>query len=137
MKTIYSKINDKPIHIIFYKKDFNTRKDLIDPKEFIQVATLRLNNKQTFHPHKHKWKKCLNNKIIAQESWVIIRGVVKVDYYDTDDKFLQSEIIKSGDCTITLEGGHNYTSLRKDTLVYEFKTGPYLGYELDKELIKI
>ena len=68
---------------------------------------------------------------------MIIRGSVKVDYYDTDNKFLQNEILKSGDCTITLEGGHNYTSLSKDTLVYEFKTGPYFGFELDKELIQV
>tara|TARA_X000000950_G_C13504443_1_gene493119 strand:- start:131 stop:544 length:414 start_codon:yes stop_codon:yes gene_type:complete len=137
MKTIYSKIIKKPIHIVFYKKDFDIRKDLVDPSEFIQVASLKLNNKQTFHPHKHKWKKSVNNNVIAQESWVIIRGSVKVDYYDTDNKFLQNEILKSGDCTITLEGGHNYTSLSKDTLVYEFKTGPYFGFELDKELIQV
>lgn len=135
MKSIYSNVLNKPIHLVFYKKDFGGRKDLIDPKEFIQVASLKLNKNQTFNPHKHKWRKNKNKEVIAQESWVIVRGSVNVDYYDVDNKLIHNEILKSGDCTITLEGGHNYTSLTKGTLVYEFKTGPYYGYELDKDLI--
>ncbi len=135
MKTIYSKVSNKPIHLVFFKKDFQGRKDLIDPKEFIQVASLKLDEKQTFIPHKHIWKKNTNNEVIAQESWVIISGSVKVDYFDVDNQLIHNEVLNSGDCTITLEGGHNYTCLEQDTLVYEFKTGPYLGHDLDKELL--
>jgi hypothetical protein len=36
---------------------------------------------------------------------------------------------------ITLEGAHTYTILENDTLVYEYKTGPYEGQELDKQFI--
>ena len=135
MKKIYSKILNKPIHIIFFKEDFQGRIDLVDPNEFIQVASLKLDKKQTFKPHKHIWKKNMEKNSIAQEAWVIVRGSVKVDYYDVDNNLIHNEILTAGDCTITLQGGHNYTSLKKETLVYEFKTGPYLGYDLDKELI--
>ena len=107
----------------------------LTPKEFIQVTSLKLDKKQTFKPHKHIWKKNIAKNSIAQESWVIVRGSVKVDYYDVDNNLIQNEILTAGDYTITLQGGHNYTSLKKETLVYEFKTGPYLGYDSDKELI--
>jgi hypothetical protein len=33
---------------------------------------------------------------------------------------------------MTFRGGHNYLILEDDTIVYEYKTGPYLGQELDK-----
>ena len=46
------------------------------------------------------------------------------------------EIIKTGDCSITFEGGHTYTILEDDTIVYEYKTGPYYGQKLDKAFIK-
>ena len=121
----------------YMKNNFSKRQDLIDANEFIQLASIQLSKNQTFKPHKHKWKKTTFSEFIAQEAWVVISGSVKVDYYDIDDSFLESIILNEGDCTITLAGGHNYTSLEEDTLVYEFKTGPYLGLDLDKEFCKI
>ena len=45
------------------------------------------------------------------------------------------EIIKKGDCSMTFEGGHTYTIMEDDTVVYEYKTGPYMGIENDKVFI--
>ena len=59
---------------------------------------------------------------IAQESWVITR-ISESNYYDTNGN-PADEILYAGDCTITLQGGHNYKSLEENTLVYEFKSGP-------------
>ena len=137
MKKIFSRIdNSKLLHIFFALKDFqNERQDIVDPKEFIQVATLALKKNQTFKPHQHIWKDIRYNQVIAQESWVVIKGSVMVDYYDIDGKIIENVILAEGDCTITLEGGHNYKSLEDKTLVYEFKTGPYKGIENDKTFI--
>ena len=44
-------------------------------------------------------------------------------------------ILNVGDCSITLEGGHTYTILENDTLIYEYKTGPYKGQENDKVML--
>ena len=44
-------------------------------------------------------------------------------------------ILKPGDASFTLEGGHNYLILEDNTLVYEYKTGPYEGQALDKTFI--
>lgn len=132
MKTIHSLLNNNILHIIFNKQDFENRTDIVDPNQFLQVAALKLNLGRTFKPHKHLFRKNTNKEIIAQESWVVIQGSVKVDYYDTDGKLLQSETLNNGDCTITLYGGHNYTALEENTLIYEFKTGPYINVETDK-----
>jgi len=37
--------------------------------------------------------------------------------------------------SITLYGGHTYEIMEDDTLVLEFKSGPYYGQKLDKEFM--
>ena len=36
---------------------------------------------------------------------------------------------------MTFRGGHNYLCLEDDSLVYEYKTGPYYGQKKDKVFI--
>ena len=72
---------------------------------------------------------------IAQESWVVIKGSVKCIFYDIDDTIIEEIILEQSDLSMTFRGGHNYEILEDDTVVYEFKTGPYLGIEFDKTFI--
>ena len=62
-------------------------------------------------------------------------GSVKCIFYDLDDTLLVEPILYPGDASFTLEGGHNYEILEDDTLVYEYKTGPYEGQALDKTFL--
>lgn len=135
MKLVFDKDNSELLHILYRKEDFNSRKDIVSSKEFIQVASLVLKKNQTFKPHMHIWKNIKEKIKIAQESWVVIEGSVEVTYYDKLGNLISVEILNQGDCTITLQGGHNYKALKDRTLVYEFKTGPYEGQELDKKFI--
>ena len=137
MIKILSKVEDnKILHIIFRKEDFKEgRTDVISPDNFLQCAVLNLKQNTTFRPHKHIWKE-RNEKVIAQESWVVIQGSVKCIFYDLDDTVLEEVVLNSGDASFTLEGGHNYFILEDNTLVYEYKTGPYEGQKLDKTFIE-
>jgi cupin fold WbuC family metalloprotein len=135
VKLIYSKIQpEKLLHIIHRFDEINNRTDVCPPEQFIQLATLKMQKDKTFKPHKHIFKQG-EKEVIAQESWVVIQGSVKVILYDLDDQIIAEEIINKGDCSITFEGGHNYYILEDDTVVYEYKTGPYKGQLLDKEFI--
>ena len=87
---------------------------------------------KTFRPHKHIYKPAPREQVIAQESWVVIKGAVLCHFYDIDDTLLERVMIKQGDCSMTFEGGHTYTILEDDTVVYEYKTGPYQGQKMDK-----
>jgi len=44
-------------------------------------------------------------------------------------------ILEDGDCLVLFRGGHSLEVLDKNTIMYEFKTGPYFGFEKDKETI--
>jgi cupin fold WbuC family metalloprotein len=133
MKQIFSKINEgQLLHIVHYFEDIeDDRNDIVPESEFIQLSSLKMNKGKTFRPHKHVFKPG-PEACIAQESWTIIKGMVKVMFYDLDDALLEEHVLKAGDCSVTLQGGHNYLILEDDTLVYEYKTGPYHGQKLDK-----
>jgi len=133
MEEIYSKINpNKRLHILFRRSEIvKGRLDIITGENFIQCSALNLEKGQTFKAHQHVWKNG-PEKVIAQESWVVVAGRVKCLFYDTDGKYLCDRVLNQGDASFTLEGGHNYVSLLPNTLVYEYKTGPYQGQALDK-----
>mgnify|MGYP003346116133 CR=1 FL=1 len=82
--------------------------------------------------NKHITKERSYKNQIAQESWVVIQGSVKCFFYDIDDTIIAEPILKAGDVSFTFSGGHNYLILENDTVVYEYKTGPYQGQEKDK-----
>lgn len=136
MYKIYSKINPFLLcHLINRFDEITDRTDVAEDHQFLQLATLRMNKGKTFRPHKHIWKNTTRPCIIAQESWVIIQGSVECSFYDIDGSFLEKQIIKTGDCSMTFEGGHTYTTLEDNTVVYEYKTGPYTGQQNDKVFI--
>ena len=132
MKKIYDKETGKLLHQINRICDIKPgRRDLSHDKEFLQMSTLNLEKGKTFFPHKHIWKD-VDSKAIAQESWIVIKGKVKCILYDLNNNIVAEEILNPGDCSITYFGGHNYVILEENSIIYEVKTGPYFGQELDK-----
>lgn len=137
MEKIYSKVDPtKLLHIIVRVDDMKPgREDIVSPEHFIQCSMLNLDEGKTFRPHKHIWKERTRN-VIAQESWIVVKGSVKCIFYDIDDQVIAEPILYPGDASFTLEGGHNYLILEDGTLVYEYKTGPYEGQALDKTFLE-
>ena len=138
MEFIYSKVEtDKLLHIINRLDEISGRQEIVPENNFIQCATLKMEKDKTFRPHKHIEKSRSYEKQIAQESWVVIKGSVKCKFYDIDNQLIAEPILYPGDASFTLYGGHTYEILEDDTLVYEYKTGPYEGQALDKTFIEL
>lgn len=136
MEKIFSKVEpNKLLHVINRFSDITGRTILIPDNNFIQCATLKMEKGKTFLPHKHLYKDRHYPQQIAQESWIVIRGKVKCIFYDLDDTIIATPILNEGDASFTLHGGHTYEILEENTIVYEYKTGPYEGIELDKTFI--
>tara|TARA_R110001592_G_scaffold110733_3_gene307299 strand:+ start:1349 stop:1765 length:417 start_codon:yes stop_codon:yes gene_type:complete len=132
----YSKVDpSKLLHVVVRKEDLKPgRKDIISEEHFIQCSHLNMEKGKTFRPHRHIFKERTRD-VIAQESWIVVQGSVKCIFYDLDDTLLFEPTLYPGDASFTLEGGHNYEILEDDTLVYEYKTGPYEGQALDKTFL--
>jgi hypothetical protein len=133
---IYSKVEpEKLLHIVCRPSELiATRSDIVDEEQYLQLAILNFEKGKTFRPHKHIYKP-VPKSAIAQESWVVMSGKVEATFYDIDDTIVEKRILETGDLSITLFGGHNYLILEDNTLVLEYKTGPYYGQASDKEFI--
>ena len=136
MEMIYSKIvPGKLLHIINRLPEIQERTEVVPVDNFLQCATLRMPKGKTFRPHKHITKSRSYEAQIAQESWVVIKGRVRCKLYDLDDTIIAEPILGPGDASFTLYGGHTYEILEEDSVIYEYKTGPYEGQEFDKKFI--
>jgi hypothetical protein len=135
MEKIYSKIKPSVLlHLVYRLNEVDGRTNIAPDEEFLQLASIKMKKGQTFKAHKHI---ILEKKTdIAQESWLVIKGSVKCIFYDLDDKIIAEPILYPGDCSMTFRGGHNYLILEEDTIVYEYKTGPYMGQQLDKVFLE-
>ena len=138
MEKYYSKIDPtKLLHIVNRLSNINDnqRINIVPEDNFIQCSLLKLENNKTFSPHKHITKSRNYNNQISQESWLVLKGKIECTFYDIDDNVLATTILKEGDASFTLYGGHTFKVLQEDTIIYEYKTGPYEGQQLDKVLI--
>ena len=88
MKKIYSRVNGVLLHIVHRFDEIVDRTNVAPEEEFLQLATLRMKKGKSFKPHKHIYKQG-EDQVIAQESWVVIKGKVKVIMYDIDDKIIE------------------------------------------------
>jgi len=131
MERIYSKIEPEILlHVINRKEELiSPRQDLSPPEEYLQISRLTMNKGKTTKPHKHI--KQIRTTDITQESWLVLKGEIKIVLYDLDDKIIKETILKPGDCSVTFRGGHDLIALEEGTEIYEYKTGPYLGKEKD------
>jgi mannose-6-phosphate isomerase-like protein (cupin superfamily) len=66
----------------------------------------------------------------TKEVLFIKSGKVRVDFYDDDQNYLESRILRKGDVLLLAYGGHGFEMLEPTEMI-EVKQGPYAG-EADK-----
>ena len=136
MKIYSKKQPDLLLHIVNRYDDIKGRTEIIPENNFLQCASLVLQKNKQFPAHYHIKKDRHYKEQIAQESWIVIKGKVKCILYDIDNTtILATPVLEAGDASYTLYGAHTYEILEDDTVVYEYKTGPYEGQELDKRFV--
>jgi hypothetical protein len=111
------------------------REDLSDPSEFLQGALIEIPAGHSFAPHVHLERERSFTNLRAQETWIVMSGQVEVEYFTDSGLFISREVLNFGDVSISFRGGHGYRTLSSDARVYEFKSGPYEGQEIDKSFI--
>ena len=79
-------------------------------------------------PHRHNI--IARKVLITQEVLFIKSGKVRVDFYDDDENYLESRILKKDDVILLASGGHGFEMVEPSEII-EVKQGPYIG-EQDK-----
>ncbi len=64
----------------------------------------------------------------TQEVLLIKKGKLRVDFYDDEQNYLESRVIKEGDVILLATGGHGFEVLEEIEMI-EVKQGPYAGGE--------
>jgi hypothetical protein len=62
----------------------------------------------------------------TKEVLFIKSGVVRVDFYDDTQDYLESRVLNQGDVVLLAFGGHGFEMLA-DSEIIEVKQGPYAG----------
>jgi|TARA_R100001460_G_scaffold11121_1_gene26108 hypothetical protein len=135
MLNIYSKVDPEKIILSLIRKNeiTNSRQNITPDEEFLQAGVKITKAEDFFKAHKHL--PCNKVATTTQEAWVILDGKVEGTFYDLDDSLLCSLEISDGDCVVIYRGGHSLKILDDDTILYEFKNGPYYGVKKDKTYI--
>ena len=70
----------------------------------------------------------------TKEVLFIKSGMVRVDFYDEEQSYFESRILRAGDVILLAYGGHGFEMLEPSEMI-EVKQGPYAG-DLDKTRFK-
>ena len=95
-----------------------------------QFGYMKHKKKYIIKPHVHK--KRLTKILYTTEVILLLKGVLRVDFYASSKKYLFSKILREKDIVMLISGGHGFKVL-KDIEMLEIKQGPY---SLMKDKIK-
>lgn len=110
-----------------------SRVDAAGTDEILQASLLRLPQGKTIAPHKHLLQ--FRNTQGTCEAWVVISGSLQAQVFDIDNTVADTVTLSAGDCMVLYRGGHNFTVISEDAVIYEIKNGPYYGAVFDSEKI--
>lgn len=93
-----------------------------------QLAYMRHPAGKVIAPHVHN--SVARQVHFTQEVLLIRSGVIRVDFYDQSQNYLESTELVAGDVILLASGGHGFEVI-EDLEMIEVKQGPYAG-EMDK-----
>ncbi len=106
-------------------KNYRSKKGITfftNPKDTQQVGYMKHKKNHIIQPHTHKKK--LKKILYTTEVLIILKGALKVDFYDDKKKYLLSKKITKGEIIVLMNGGHGFKVLKNLEMI-EVKQGPY------------
>ena len=99
--------------------------DFITPNEYSQqVAYMHHQTGKVIDAHVHNMVH--RNVVLTQEVLFIKKGILRVDFYDDYEDYLESRDLYAGDIILLVSGGHGFHVLEEVEMI-EVKQGPYAG----------
>ncbi len=99
--------------------------DFITPSEYSQqVAYMHHPTGKVIDAHVHNVVH--RNVMLTQEVLFIKKGILRVDFYDEYEDYLESRNLYAGDVILLVSGGHGFHVIEEIEMI-EVKQGPYSG----------
>ena len=118
-------IHKKKLLALIVKGKYRNKKGItfFTPSESIQqFGYMKHKRSHIIKPHLHK--KRLTKIFYTTEVILLLKGMIRVDFYNQFKKYLFSKILKEKDIIMLVHGGHGFKIL-KDVEMIEIKQGPY------------
>ena len=111
---------------IILRKGFNQPGvHFFTPNSFSQqLAYMRHPAGKIIEPHVHN--PVAREVLYTLEVLFIKRGKVRIDFFESDQSYLESRTLEAGDVILLAKGGHGFEVL-EELEMYEVKQGPYAG----------
>ena len=87
-----------------------------------QFGFIKHKKNHIIKPHKHN--KRLTKILRTTEVILLLKGTLRVDFYNDKNKYLFSKIINERDIIMLIHGGHGFKVLKNVEMI-EVKQGPY------------
>ena len=118
-------IHKKKLYALIVRKKFRKKKgvNFFTSKEATQqFGYMKHKKNHLIMPHQHN--KRLTKILITTEVIILLKGILRVDFYNEKKKYLFSKKIYDGDLIMLTNGGHGFKVLT-DVEMIEVKQGPY------------
>ena len=116
--------------------DLNSVKDISFPtpdESSLQFGYGTINHDKSLLPHIHKEvERIIQN---TAEFLYVINGKMKIEILYDKENIVEVIELKNNQGLLQFHGGHRI-NISEGTKYFEIKQGPYLGKNLDKEIIK-
>ena len=118
-------IHKKKLYALIVRKKFRKKKgvNFFTSKEATQqFGYMKHKKNHLIMPHQHN--KRLTKILITTEVIILLKGILRVDFYNKKTEYLFSKKIYDGDLIMLTNGGHGFKVLT-DVEMIEVKQGPY------------
>ena len=118
-------IHKKKLYALIVRKKFRKKKgvNFFTSKEATQqFGYMKHKKNHLIMPHQHN--KRLTKILITTEVIILLKGILRVDFYNEKKKYLFSKKIYDGDLIMLANGGHGFKVLKNVEMI-EVKQGPY------------
>ncbi len=118
-------LHKKKLYALIVRKQFRKKSGInfFTSKEATQQFGFMKHKKNHFiKPHKHN--KRLTRILRTTEVILLLKGTLRVDFYNNKYKYLFSKKINERDIIMLIHGGHGFKVLKNVEMI-EVKQGPY------------
>ena len=125
----------KKLYALIVRKTYKKKKGVsffTDKDATQQFGYMNHKKNHIILPHRHNKRQ--SKILLTTEVIIILDGILRVDFYDTKEKYLFSKKLFSNDLIMLSNGGHGFKVL-KDVKMIEVKQGPY-SLSMDKVKFK-
>lgn len=141
IKKIFHK---KKMFALIVKKGYRKKKGIsffTDNNANQQIGYMKHGKNYIIKPHSHK--KRISKIFITSEVIILLKGILRVDFYDNKQKYLFSIKLYPNEIIYLVHGAHGFKIIKEVEMI-EIKQGPYVSNkdkvkfnEINEKKIKI